>query len=68
MPAFFVIAIVAGAVTVGSTATDAKRWMGTEKKTAELSEFYASSFESKADCLTAAALAGAPSRACGSEN
>lgn len=68
MPAYFVIAIVAGTLTVGATATDAKKWMGTEKKTAELSAFYAMTFDSKADCLTAAALAGAEARACGIED
>ena len=67
MPAFFVIAIAAGVITVGATATDAKRWMGAGTKTAELAAFYESSFESKADCLNAAAFARAPASACGSE-
>jgi|SwirhirootsSR2_FD_contig_31_11543844_length_270_multi_5_in_0_out_0_1 hypothetical protein len=65
MPAFFVIAIAAGALTVGATATDAKRWMHTDPKTAEA--FYQSTFDSKADCLTAAALVKVATTACGSE-
>ena len=64
MPAFFVIAIAAGALTVGATATDANRWMGTSK-TADA--FYEKTYESKADCLTAAALAEVPASACGPE-
>mgnify|MGYP003345749912 CR=1 FL=1 len=64
MPAFFVIAIAAGALTVGATATDANRWMGT-RQTADA--FYEKTYESKADCLTAAALAEVPASACGSE-
>lgn len=67
MPAYFVIAIVSGVLTVGATATDAKHWMGTDTRTAELQAFYQSSFDSKTDCLNAAALAGAPLQACGSE-
>ena len=65
MPAFSVIAIAAGALTVGSTATNANKWMGTSKKTAEA--FYEQTYESKADCLTAASLAEVPASACGSE-
>ena len=64
MPAFFVIAIAAGALTVGATATDAKKWTGMSK-TAEA--FYEQTYESKADCLTAASLAEVPASACGSE-
>ena len=65
MPAFFVIAIAAGALTVGATATDAKRWTQPDPKTAEA--FYQTTFESKAECLTAAALVQEPASACGSE-
>ena len=68
MPAYFVIAIVSGALTVGATATDAKRWMKTDAKTAELAAFYDTSFDSKTDCLTAAALVGAALEACGIED
>ena len=67
MPAFFVIAIAAGGLTVGATATDAKHWMKDDAKTAALAAFYGSGFDSKSDCLTAAATAGAPLQACGSE-
>ena len=68
MPAFFVIAIASGVITVGSVATDAKRWMGTDRKMAEVAAFYTTTFDSAADCLTAASTVGVAASACGSEN
>ena len=67
MPAFFVIAIASGALTVGATATDAKHWANPNQHTAHQA-FYQSSFDSKADCLTAAKLIKEPLQACGSED
>jgi hypothetical protein len=64
---FFIIAIAAGALTIGATATDAKRWMGTDRNSAALSDFYRAEYTSHADCLNAAVVAGAPLQACGSE-
>lgn len=64
---FFIFAIAAGALTVGATATDAKRWLGTDRNSAALSTFYAAQYASHADCLNAALIAGAPLQACGSE-
>jgi hypothetical protein len=63
-PLFYLIAIGMGAATIGATATDAKKWMGTDKNSAELQTFYNSRFTSPADCLTAAATAKAPVEAC----
>ena len=62
MPLFFLIAIGAGVITIGSVATDAKRFTG--KQTAEAMVFDASAYTSAADCLTAAAAAGAPATTC----
>lgn len=67
MPLFYLIAVGAGALTIGATAMDAKRWTAPDRKTAELTTFYQSSFDSRSDCLTAAATVGAPLQACGSE-
>jgi hypothetical protein len=67
-PAFYAIAIAMGALTIGATATDAKRWMGTDhSNSAELQKFYATRFTSPADCLNRAVNAGAPLEACASE-
>lgn len=69
MPGLVAIAIAAGALTIGSTATDAKRWVQpAPHNTAKVATFYDSSFNSKADCLTAAATAGVRLDACGSED
>jgi hypothetical protein len=63
MPLYFIIAIACGAVTVGATATDAKRWVG-PNQSALAAAFDASAYASVSDCLTAAAGAGAPLSAC----
>ena len=62
MPLFFLIAIGAGVLTVGAVATDGKMMMG--KQTAQVLTFDASSYESKADCLTAASIDGTALSAC----
>lgn len=67
-PAFFAFAIALGALTVGATATDAKRWMGTDQRNAAaLKTFYSTRFTSPADCLNGAVSAGAPLDACAFE-
>jgi hypothetical protein len=63
MPLFFLIAIGAGVITVGATATDAKRWTGGDRRMAEAA-FDASAYQSPADCLNAASHIGAPLDAC----
>jgi hypothetical protein len=70
MPLFFLIAIGMGALTIGATATDAKRWLGTDRSSAsaEVTAFYASSFRSSADCLNAAYLVHVSADACGVNN
>jgi hypothetical protein len=68
MPALVAIAIAAGAITIGSTATDAKHWIQPQPNSAKNTAFYNSSFNNKADCLTAAASAGVRFDACGSED
>lgn len=65
MPALFVTATAAGALTVGAAATDAKRWTQPDKTMAEV--FYQTTLESRAECLPAAALVQEPASACGSE-
>jgi len=65
VPAFFAIAIAAGALTIGATATDAKKFMGTDKNfTTARQTFYNTRFTGPADCLTAAVSVKAPIEAC----
>jgi len=62
MPLFFLIAIGAGVLTVGATATNGKYMMG--RQSAQALTVDAASYESKADCLTAASINGAPLLSC----
>ena len=66
-PLFYLIAVGLGAATIGATATDAKKWMGTDKNSASLQTFYNTRFTGPADCLTAAVSANAPIEACAIE-
>jgi hypothetical protein len=69
MPGLVAIAIAAGALTIGSTVTDAKHWVDhSPHNTAKVATFYDSRFDNKADCLTAAATAHVRLDACGSED
>ena len=63
-PLFYLIAVGLGAATIGATATDAKKWVGTDKNSAALQEFYNTRFTGPADCLTAAVGVNAPIDAC----
>jgi hypothetical protein len=65
MPLFFLIAIGAGAITLGAIATDGKPFKG--KQTAETIAFDVSVYASTSDCLTAASAEGAPLSACAKE-
>ena len=66
MPLFFLIAIGAGALTLGATTADVTSDMRQHDRTAQVrtTTFQASAYPTQADCLAAAAQQGVPASAC----
>ncbi len=71
MPVFFLLAVAAGALTVGSVGGNAHRdqahhWKASmdRQQAAAIVVFDASAYDTASDCLTAAALVRAPRSAC----
>ena len=67
MPLFFIIAIGAGAFTVGATTVDVTSDMRQHDRTAQVqtnSDFQASAYANHADCLQGAYQHNLPATAC----
>jgi hypothetical protein len=70
MPLFFIIAIGAGAFTVGAVTVDATtdvrahRESSAQVQAVQTTSFQASAYATPEDCLNAAALQGVPTSVC----